>query len=144
MFSCYCLGQSRTVASHLVLYSLYQSSPCRLPKSLHLRERGGQKTAVHIHVRTLSLSDVRKRMIFYSLKLNCRQCFMEYSCHTVKFLENQGWSVGLALYLCQSHRRSIFLRRSLGEWKRMVSRSLRPNPREIPRSIHLPARSATA
>ena len=36
--SCYCLGQSKvaTVTSHMVLHSLRQSPPCRLPKPLQL------------------------------------------------------------------------------------------------------------
>ena len=43
---CYCLGQSRIAAPHLILHSLHQSSPGRLSKSLHLKyiRREEQKT----------------------------------------------------------------------------------------------------
>ena len=42
VISCYFEGQSMVVASHRVLHSLHQSSPCWLPKHLHLKN-GGKK-----------------------------------------------------------------------------------------------------
>ena len=47
VFCCYCLSQSMVVAPHMVLHSLHQSSPCRLPKPLHLRGGGGQTHTLH-------------------------------------------------------------------------------------------------
>ena len=44
VFCCYFQGQGMVVASHRVLYSLRKSSPCWLPKPLHLvvKEKWGE------------------------------------------------------------------------------------------------------
>ena len=80
--------------------------------------------------------------------LNCRNVYANlYSCHTGTFLQKQGCSVALTLYLRSSHSKSILHRQLQAEWgllNWMQSRWPMCSPRVIPRSFHLPVTSITA
>ena len=52
VISCYCLSQSTVVAPHIILHSLHQFAPCRLPKPLHLKNGGKKKEVLLLSTST--------------------------------------------------------------------------------------------